>query len=135
MYTTIQLDMENIHDDVCAQIIAEADVRESDVEQYIRDHISEEFPHGDMLRSVAIEARSQVQAVVREELQNCNDIIEKQNEEIKELKTDYLNMVMDNDKLKADIESLNERLEIQGETILILQEMALKQSKRRRWFG
>jgi BMFP domain-containing protein YqiC len=112
MYNTIQLDMDQIHEDVCAQIVAEADVRESDVEQYIRDYISEEFPKGDMLQA-AFASRSQVQVMVREELQNYNDII---------------------NSLKADIKALNERIEIQGETILILQEMALKQSKRKRLF-
>ena len=113
-YQTIQIDMEGIEQAIIAEIVAEADVRETDVEQYIRDHISEEFPSDELKQYVAVEARAHVQAVVREELEKYNDII---------------------NSLKADIATLNERLEIQGETILILQEMALKQSKRRRWFG
>lgn len=102
-YQTIQLDMESIHEDVVGQIVAEADVRETDVESYIRDHISEELPVDELKQMVA-------------EL---------------EMET----FANETAELKSEIKALNERLEIQGETILILQEMALKQSKRRRWFG
>ena len=48
-YQTIQIDMESIEQSIIAEIVAEADVRETDVEQYIQDHISEELPGDELM--------------------------------------------------------------------------------------